>query len=612
MTLNKTIKIFISCHKPSRVIEDEVFTPIETGAVYHEKSLSQGILRDNTGDNISSKNPMYCELTAQYWAWKNVDADYYGFCHYRRYFNLTQNEFPEDSYGDILEPYLLDGTAGKYGISWKNVQPLLSEYDLLVSKRQDLRKLPGNYKTPQEQYAWAKYLHAEDYQLMLDIIDQHFPEYTNAARTYSEGHYSSFCNMFIMKKDMFVRYCSWLFAVLDIFCRERDMSGYSREALRTPGHLAERLLNIFIIHLQEENRNIRIKELQTVYLQNTDWVETLCPAFDHNNIPVVFAADDNYIPYFSACLQSVIDHSSPQNNYDLVLISKNISRVNQDILRGMTAGYDHISLRFYNPMPLLGGYRLHANAHITEETYYRFLIQEILPHSDKVLYLDCDLIVNSDIAKLFTTDVSGYMLAATLDPDFLGQIGGADLNTQEYVQTKLQLKNPANYFQAGVILFNEEEMRKSHSIQEWLGYAETPYRYNDQDVLNLYCEGRVKFLDMSWNLITDMEFKRFSNVISYASATIQNQYEKAHQNPAIIHYAGCIKPWNRPEDDLARYFWKELRKTPYYEIVLANLCRNGAKHKSSSGKITEVVNQIFPVSTKRRAWLDRVYMKLHR
>ena len=53
MTLNKTIKIFISCHKPSRVIEDEVFTPIETGAVYHEKSLSQGILRDNTGDNIS-------------------------------------------------------------------------------------------------------------------------------------------------------------------------------------------------------------------------------------------------------------------------------------------------------------------------------------------------------------------------------------------------------------------------------------------------------------------------------------------------------------------------------------------------------------------------------
>ena len=247
------------------------------------------------------------------------------------------------------------------------------------------------------------------------------------------------------------------------------------------------------------------------------------------------------------------------------------------------------------------------------EQHDRLFLTEYVPETvDKVLYLDCDLIVNSDIAKLFTTDVSGYMLAATLDPDFLGQIGGADLNTQEYVQTKLQLKNPANYFQAGVILFNEEEMRKSHSIQEWLGYAETPYRYNDQDVLNLYCEGRVKFFDMSWNLITDMEFKRFSNVISYASATVQNQYEKAHQNPAIIHYAGCIKPWNRPEDDLARYFWKELRKTPYYETVLANLCRNGAKHKSSSGKITEVVNQIFPVSTKRRAWLDRVYMKLHR
>ena len=612
MTLNKTIKIFISCHKPSKVIKDEVFTPIETGAVYHEKSLSQGILRDNTGDNISSKNPMYCELTAQYWAWKNVDADYYGFCHYRRYFNLTPSIFPEDSYGEILEPYLLSDTAGKYGITGNNVQKLLSEYDLIVSKRQDLRKLPGNYKTPQEQYAWAKYLHAEDYQLMLDIIDQHFPEYINAARIYSEGHYSSFCNMFIMKKEMFEQYCSWLFTILDLFCRERNMSGYSREALRTPGHLAERLLNIFIIHLQEENRNIKIMELQTVYLQNTDWPETLHPAFDQNNVPVVFAADDNYVPYFSACMQSVIDHSSPENNYDLVLISKNISHVNQDILREMVAEYHNISLRFYNPTPLINGYRLHANAHITEETYYRFLIQEILPYSDKVLYLDCDLVVNSDIAELYSTDVSGFMLAAALDPDFLGQIGGADPNTQEYVRTKLQLKNPENYFQAGVILFNEEEMRKSHSLQEWLGYAETPYRYNDQDVLNLYCEGRVKFLDMSWNLITDMEFKRFSNVISYASALVQDQYEKAHRNPAIIHYAGCIKPWYQPEEDLARYFWRELRKTPYYEIVLGNLCGTGEKHKNASKRITEVVNQLFPVSTKRRACLDRIYMKLHR
>ena len=61
------------------------------------------MLHDDEGENISDKNPMYCELTAQYWAWKNLDADYYGFCHYRRYFNFSDTVYEEDPWGNVLD-----------------------------------------------------------------------------------------------------------------------------------------------------------------------------------------------------------------------------------------------------------------------------------------------------------------------------------------------------------------------------------------------------------------------------------------------------------------------------------------------------------------------------
>ena len=133
------------------------------------------------------------------------------------------------------------------------------------------------------------------------------------------------------------------------------------------------------------------------------------------------------------------------------------------------------------------------------------------------------------------------------------------------------MKNAYNYFQAGVILFNEKEMRKAYSLYEWLSFASKPSKYNDQDVLNLYCEGKVKYIDMAWNLITDCDHTRVANVIVYAPDYIQKEYKKAHNNPKIIHYAGFMKPWHNPTEDYAYYFWKALRNTPYYEEMIYRL-----------------------------------------
>ena len=183
----------------------------------------------------------------------------------------------------------------------------------------------------------------------------------------------------------------------------------------------------------------------------------LSPAFDGNAVPVVFAANNGFIPVFAACFRSLLDHCTPETNYDVVLIQTNVTEENQAVLSAMAASYQNISLRFFNATPLIRDYDLKANAHISVETYFRFLIQKILPDYDKVLYLDCDLIVNADVAELYKTDIDGYLLAAARDPEFLGHVNGADKQIQKYIFHQLNMKDPRNYFQAGVLLFNKVE-----------------------------------------------------------------------------------------------------------------------------------------------------------
>ena len=78
------IVMIVAAHKAYRMPEDPMYLPLHVGKA--GKSLELGFQGDDTGDNISEKNPEYCELTGLYWAWKNLDADYIGLSHYRRYF----------------------------------------------------------------------------------------------------------------------------------------------------------------------------------------------------------------------------------------------------------------------------------------------------------------------------------------------------------------------------------------------------------------------------------------------------------------------------------------------------------------------------------------------
>ena len=107
-----SIKIIVAAHKKYWMPTDPVYLPVHVGA---EGKAPIGYMPDNTGDNISSKNPHFCELTGLYWAWKNLDADYLGLVHYRRYFTRREVHNIEAKKDQVLTAALVPPSRRRSG-----------------------------------------------------------------------------------------------------------------------------------------------------------------------------------------------------------------------------------------------------------------------------------------------------------------------------------------------------------------------------------------------------------------------------------------------------------------------------------------------------------------
>lgn len=238
------IKILVAAHKKYWMPEDKVYVPLHVGA---ENKTPLGYLPDNTGDNISAKNPNYCELTGLYWAWKNLDCEYIGLCHYRRYFGNrvhTRNIEKKKEAVLIREDY----------------EKLLATYDILLPKKR-------NYyiETVRNQYENAH--NKRDLDEVENIIKEKYPEYVLAFTRVMERKKLYILNMFVMKKKSFDEYCAWLFDILFELEKRIDISSYNTYESRVFGFMAERLFNVWL-----EKQNLKKYELSVVFLENINWI----------------------------------------------------------------------------------------------------------------------------------------------------------------------------------------------------------------------------------------------------------------------------------------------------------------------------------------------------
>lgn len=600
------IKILMACHKDDIHIPDnDLITPIQVGTTLASQRF-EGMLHDDEGQNISHKNLNYCELTAQYWAWKNLDADYIGLFHYRRYLSFAHEHFPSNLFGDILLDTNDDATLKMLGITESNMRNLIEQYDLIVPEQGTfVRNL-----TIREQYMEAWQHKPEDLDVLCEIIAEKNPEMVDAMNKALDSSKGYFCNMFIMRKDIFDDYSMWLFSILEEHEKRRDYSDYDPTSYRVSGYLAERLLDIYIKYLRETS-GYKIKELQKAYFEYVDEPKLLEPAFaDDESVSVVFSANDFYVPYLSALLQSIKEHTNSNRNYDLIVMHDDISSRHQDILKQQIAA-SNISLRFFDVTYYMHNRRnnLALRGHFRIQTYFRLLLQDILPGWNKILYLDSDMIVLEDIAELFDTDIEGYVLAAVKDADTAGLYNGYEKGKKEYMDNVLKIKNPYDYFQAGTILFNLNEFRKQFSVDELFQFASSyEWQLLDQDVLNYFAQGKVKFIPNKWNVMMDWGGFRIEKIIGRAPRYLVEAYMEAHADPAICHYAGPDKPWEDPDTDLAEYFWEYARRTPFYEVILSRMFTMKEKPMSPSQRAKSAFvrtvkpwyEKALPAGTRRR------------
>ena len=240
------IKIVIAAHKNYTMPADPMYLPLHVGKEISNVELP--FPGDNSGIHISAKNPHYCELTALYWAWKNLDADYIGLAHYRRHFCLKKpGLFCKEKFSKILTS--------------SEAEKLLLNYDILLPKQR-------NYLI-ETNYSHFVHAHpAESLALTEKVLEEKYPSYLPAYHLVMNRTKAHRFNMMIMKKERFDDYCSWLFDILFDVEQQIDLSRYDAYNQRLFGFISERLLDVYL----EANR-LPFKDIPVLFMEKEHWIK---------------------------------------------------------------------------------------------------------------------------------------------------------------------------------------------------------------------------------------------------------------------------------------------------------------------------------------------------
>jgi len=242
------IKILVATHKKYKMPEEKIYIPLHVG---REGKQDLGYIGDNTGDNISVKNPNYCELTGLYWAYKNLECDYIGLCHYRRYFSNKS----------LIKR--IGNNEAKFSLllNEDEIKDLVKEYKVVLPKMRNyyIETIKSHYENAH---------HIEDLNKVEEIIREYHPDYINSFNQVMSGTKLHLYNMFIMSKSDFDNYSEWLFDILFRLEKEIDISKYNNYQSRVYGFLSERLFNVWL------NKNqLKSKEIPIINMEKVDWVK---------------------------------------------------------------------------------------------------------------------------------------------------------------------------------------------------------------------------------------------------------------------------------------------------------------------------------------------------
>lgn len=253
-----------------------------------------------------------------------------------------------------------------------------------------------------------------------------------------------------------------------------------------------------------------------------------------SDINVCLACDDNYAKYAGVVIASALDNANPDDNLSIYILDGGVTDEKKSEILSLKSIKDcKIEFVPIDESMFEDYKKVATHKYISIATYYRLRLATLLPEVERIIYFDCDMVVNSSLKELFETELGENVIA-----------GVRDIN-------KRRVRENPSYINAGMVLFDLKKIREQGIEQKFYYYTNENFEritVGDQQIINEVLEGRIKIVDDEWNV----QSSNFTNRSSYT------------KNPKVVHYVARKKPWHFGSFSFHRgLYFKYLQLTPW-------------------------------------------------
>lgn len=265
------------------------------------------------------------------------------------------------------------------------------------------------------------------------------------------------------------------------------------------------------------------------------------------DIPIFYTVDNNYIPYLSVSIESLIDNTNDKNNYKIFIIHEDLTK--DSIMKIKKLEKNNISIEFINMEDIIKPLKEKLNVMVTKThfpitVYFRLFIPTMFDGYDKGIYIDSDTVLNADIAELYAYDLKDNLFGGIVDKSVLDT---------PFVHHYEQYSGISRYkyINSGVLLMNMKKLRDVNFENKFL-YILNKYDFEvvdpDQVYINNLSKDRILYIGEEWN-------------------AMPVKGRKGLDNPKLIHYNLFLKPWHYDDVEYQEYFWKYAKKSAFYDEI---------------------------------------------
>lgn len=273
-----------------------------------------------------------------------------------------------------------------------------------------------------------------------------------------------------------------------------------------------------------------------------------------NIVPIAFAFDNNLILPACVCISSLMMNAKEDTFYDIFILHSSTITLRKEELNKLPQYYKNCRIQYRQVDHTFdSAFEIRG---ITAATYYRLLIPELIPEYDKIIYADVDIIFRMDLSSVYNLDLGNNYIAATRE---LGMNLTED--GKKYINSMKEL-SLGEYIQAGFIIINTKILKDENIISRFKDWSDKKLRFQDQDILNIVCKGRILYLSLEYNM-TDYSYLFSMRKPELIKDLFSNETIAFAINHGNIHFNGH-KPWKKYSVNFD-IWWEYYRKSPFFD-----------------------------------------------